>query len=165
MLHMNKNTGTVSRLGKTGKRSGSRAGIVRAYLRRDKARGRRVSASQLNQQVREGLFYSEFEDLQASLRLPAAQLAEQVGLSRATLQRRKKNAGYLTAIQSDRVVRLARLLGKAIEVFEDKETAREWMLSPQRGLGGEIPIDFAFTDVGLREVESLLGRIEHGVFS
>jgi uncharacterized protein (DUF2384 family) len=29
---------------------------------------------------------------------------------------------------------------------------------------GECPLDFADTEIGAREVEVLLGRIEHGVF-
>jgi len=145
--------------------SARRTTIVRNTIRKRKIRSRGVSIAQLDRQVRQGFSYSEFEDLQSSLKLPAERLAEQVGLSRATLQRRKKSEGNLNAIQSDRVVRLARLLGKAVDVFEDEDIARRWMLSPQRGLGGEMPLDFAFTEVGAREVENLLGRIEQGVFT
>jgi len=33
------------------------------------------------------------------------------------------------------------------------------------GLGGETPLEYAETEVGAREVEDLLGRIEYGVYS
>ena len=33
------------------------------------------------------------------------------------------------------------------------------------GLGGAIPLEYAETEVGAREVENLLGRIEYGVYS
>jgi putative toxin-antitoxin system antitoxin component (TIGR02293 family) len=56
-------------------------------------------------------------------------------------------------------------MGKAVEVMETEDNARRWVNSPQVGLGGAIPLDFAETEVGAREVEDLLGRIEHGVYS
>lgn len=124
-----------------------------------------LSSQQVIERLQAGLPYSELESLQKFLGLPMSRVAANVGLSRATLQRRKKNAELLTKAESDRVARLARLLAKAVEVLESKGQAREWMKTPQSGLGGAVPLDYADTDVGAREVENLLGRIEHGVFS
>jgi putative toxin-antitoxin system antitoxin component (TIGR02293 family) len=62
-------------------------------------------------------------------------------------------------------VRFARLMGQAVEVMESEENARQWLTSPQVGLGGAVPLEYAETEVGAREVEDLLGRIEHGVYS
>jgi putative toxin-antitoxin system antitoxin component (TIGR02293 family) len=56
-------------------------------------------------------------------------------------------------------------MGKAIEVMESEEDARRWLTSPQFGLGGVVPLAYAETEVGAREVEDLLGRIEYGVYS
>ena len=39
------------------------------------------------------------------------------------------------------------------------------MKTPQRALGGAIPLRLAETDVGTRAVEALLGRMEHGVYT
>ena len=56
-------------------------------------------------------------------------------------------------------------LDMAVALFEgDIAAARKWLQMPQRGLGGETPLDFASTEVGAREVENLIGRLEHGVF-
>lgn len=146
---------------------GGSTGVVKRYLNKRKSRGRAdgVSTPEVIEKVRAGLAYSELEVLQAALGLPMERLAALVGLSRATLQRRKKSDGALSAIQSDRVVRLARLTGKAVEVLESEADARQWLTVPQHGLGGATPLDYADTEVGAREVENLLGRIEHGVFS
>jgi putative toxin-antitoxin system antitoxin component (TIGR02293 family) len=84
--------------------------------------------------------------------------------TKATLHRRKAD-GRLGPAESDRLVRFARLLGRAIEVMESGEAARQWLCSPQFGLGGAVPLEYAGTEVGAREVENLLGRIEHGVYS
>jgi putative toxin-antitoxin system antitoxin component (TIGR02293 family) len=62
-------------------------------------------------------------------------------------------------------VRYQRLLEKADDIFGDVASARAWLTHKQPGLGGAVPLDFARTEIGAREVENLLGRIEYGVYS
>ena len=120
--------------------------------------------SKLIEVLRVGLPVQELHDLQASLDVPMEKLFPMLGISKATLHRRKAG-GRLGPAESDRVVRFARLMGKAVEVLESEENARRWLTSPQFGLGGAVPLDYAETEVGVREVEDLLGRIEYGVYS
>jgi putative toxin-antitoxin system antitoxin component (TIGR02293 family) len=115
--------------------------------------------------LRAGLPFQELEDLQMRLAVPAEKLAPLLGISKATFHRRKGAARTLPPAVSDRVVRYARLLGQACKVFEDLEAAKHWLNAPQFGLGGAVPLDYARTEVGAREVENLLGRIEYGVYS
>lgn len=114
--------------------------------------------------LRLGLPVRELDDLQASLAVPMEQLVPMLGISKATLHRRKAE-GRLGQAESDRVVRFARLMGKAVEVMESEADARRWLTAPQFGLGGAVPLEYAETEVGAREVEDLLGRIEQGVYS
>jgi putative toxin-antitoxin system antitoxin component (TIGR02293 family) len=114
--------------------------------------------------LRVGLPVQELNDLQATLAVPMDKLVPMLGISKATLHRRKAE-GRLDQAESDRVVRFARLMGKAVEVMESEEGARQWLNSPQFGLGGAVPLEYAETEVGAREVENLLGRIEYGVYS
>jgi putative toxin-antitoxin system antitoxin component (TIGR02293 family) len=114
--------------------------------------------------LRVGLPVQELHDLQASLDVPMDKLFPMLGISKATLHRRKAK-GKLDPAESDRVVRFARLMGKAVEVMESEVNARQWLTSPQVGLGGAVPLEYAETEVGAREVEDLLGRIEYGVYS
>jgi len=123
-----------------------------------------LSAGQLIEVIRLGLPIQELDVLQASLDVPMEKLAPKLGISKATLHRRKAQ-GRLGPEESDRVLRFARLMGKAVEVMECEEAARRWLNSPQVGLGGAVPLDYAETEVGAREVEDLLGRIEYGVYS
>ena len=116
------------------------------------------------QSLEAGLPIYELDELRSGLDLPMEQLTLILGISKATLHRRKA-AGRLDTSESDRVVRFARLLGKAVAVLEREEHARQWLGSPQFGLGGAIPLEYARTEVGAREVENLLGRIEFGVYS
>jgi putative toxin-antitoxin system antitoxin component (TIGR02293 family) len=123
-----------------------------------------IPSSQIIGAVQAGLGIEEMEGLQAALGLPIEGVAAKLGISKATLHRRKA-AGKLDPAESDRVVRFARLMGKAIEVLESEDNARKWLNAPQVGLGGAVPLDYAETEVGAREVEDLLGRIEYGVYS
>src|SRR5262245_11355737 len=107
--------------------------------------------------LKAGLPVTELTHLQASLAVPTEKLAPMLGISKATFHRRKGAGQRLGSAESDRVVRFARLLGQAIKVFGDEEDAREWLDSPQFGLGGAVPLDYAKTEVGAREVENLLG--------
>jgi putative toxin-antitoxin system antitoxin component (TIGR02293 family) len=120
--------------------------------------------TELIRQIQKGLRFSELQTLQNSLALPFEQLAAKLCISRSTLHRRKA-AGRLSPDESDKVMRLSRLLDHAAKVFGDVEKARAWLKFPQVGLGGAVPLDYAQTEVGAREVDDLLGRIDYGVYS
>lgn len=114
--------------------------------------------------IQKGFLFRELEALQSSIDLPFEQLARKLSISRSTLQRRKV-AGRLSPAESDRVMRFARLLARATDFYGNIDKARAWLKHPQRGLGGAIPLDYAETEVGAQEVEKLLGRMKHGVYS
>ncbi len=114
--------------------------------------------------VREGLPFDEFHALQDMLGLTEERMGVLLGMSRATLHRRKKLA-HLDRSESDRLVRYARVLTKAAELFESREDAARWLSTPALAFGQETPLDYADTEIGAREVEALIGRLEHGVFS
>jgi putative toxin-antitoxin system antitoxin component (TIGR02293 family) len=117
----------------------------------------------LYQQVRRGLTYGAFERLQRNTALPARTLAELAEIPARTLARRREE-GRLDPDESDRLLRVARVFGRALELFEgDPTAARRWLSAPQPALGGMIPLELAKTDVGAREVEQLVGRLEHGI--
>jgi putative toxin-antitoxin system antitoxin component (TIGR02293 family) len=120
--------------------------------------------TELIRQIQKGLRFCELETLQSTIDMPFEQLAAKLSISRSTLQRRKA-AGRLSPDESDKVMRLSRLLEHATKVFGDVEKARTWLKFPQRGLGGAVPLDYAETEVGAREVDNLLGRIDYGVYS
>lgn len=123
-----------------------------------------VVGSPLVERLRGGFPMSEFRLLQQLLQIPEEELGRYLGISPATLHRRKKS-GVLTTPESERVVRFARLFGMGVEIFESQSAAREWLKSVNPGTAGESPLSFADTEFGAREVENLLGRIDYGVFS
>ena len=118
----------------------------------------------LVKRLRKGFHLREFRSLQKLLLVSEEELGRYIGISAATLHRRKKSS-HLETPESERIVRLARLFGKSMEVFESEEAAREWLKTANPGTAGEPPICYADTEFGAREVEYLLGRIDYGVFN
>ena len=116
------------------------------------------------ERIHAGLSFRAVQNLQKALDVPMEKLASVLGMSRATLHRRKIQ-GKIDKEESEKLVRYQRLLKKAEGVFGDAKAAREWLTNKQVGLGNAVPLEFAKTEIGAREVENLLGRIEYGVYS
>jgi putative toxin-antitoxin system antitoxin component (TIGR02293 family) len=135
-----------------------------AVLEKKTPGGKAKHPTELIRRIQKGLRFSELETLQNSIDLPFEQLAAKLSISRSTLQRRKA-AGRLSPDESDKVMRFSRLLEHATNVFGNIEKARVWLKFPQHGLGGAVPLDYAETEIGAREVDNLLGRIDYGVYS
>jgi len=81
-----------------------------------------------------------------------------------TLERRPAAGEPLKVEEGDALARLLRIVTQARAVFGDAALADEWLRSANPALGGGVPIRMARTDLGGREVETVLGRIAHGVF-
>jgi putative toxin-antitoxin system antitoxin component (TIGR02293 family) len=124
---------------------------------------RTYETAQLHSRVREGLSYEAFERLRRVLDLPASRAAEILQIPSRTLGRRK-HAKRFGPEESDRLIRLSRLVGLALQLFEgDLHEMRSWLTTPHASLAGEAPLEFATTEIGAREVENLMGRLEHGI--
>lgn len=124
----------------------------------------RVGLTELGEQVRIGLPYGSLEAVMERLGLSRETVAEALQLPPRTLARRKRQL-RLDLDESDRVFRLARIAAQATEVLGSTDKAAHWLQRPNRALGGREPLRLLDTDAGAREVEDVLGRIEHGVFS
>lgn len=116
-------------------------------------------------QVEKGLSPQAFERFSETSGVPREELARTLNISTRTLQRRKEAGKPLDSSTSERLVRLARLYTRAAEVIEDDALARQWMRTPRPLFNGKTPLEMAATELGAREVEDLLLRTEHGVFS
>ena len=115
--------------------------------------------------VRKGFRYSRLKKFQKATGLPMEKIAGLTRISPRTLVRRQ-NEGRLRPDESDRVLRVSRVFDLALDLFEgDVASARLWLETPQAGLGGEVPLELASTEIGAREVEGLITRLEHGVFA
>jgi putative toxin-antitoxin system antitoxin component (TIGR02293 family) len=114
--------------------------------------------------VRQGLPFTALEAIANQLDLPSADIGVLLGIPQRTFARRRKTL-LLSPQESDRLYRLARTFAMAAEVLGSTTKARQWLLTPNRSLAGEVPLQLLDTDIGARQVEEVLLRLSYGVFS
>lgn len=119
----------------------------------------------MDREIRRGLPVELFFRLRDALAIQQEALSDVINVPIRTVMRRKQLGERLKPDESERLLRLARLQIRAVEVLSGPEKARRWLFSPNRALGERTPFEFSSTEPGAREVERLLGRIENGVFS
>jgi putative toxin-antitoxin system antitoxin component (TIGR02293 family) len=140
--------------------------VIAEVLGGRKVLGRAIkNYSELADLIRQGLPSGSLIVLGEKLDLKNAALSKKLGIPQRTLTRRLSRHSRLTAAESDRTVRLARVYATAVEMIGNTSKAAEWLRTPNRALGGQVPIDHLDTDLGTREVENILGRIAYGVYS
>lgn len=113
--------------------------------------------------VRHGIGAGAVDALTSAVGLTQAELAAALGISPRTLVRRKKE-GVLSSEESAKLLRLARVVVRAEEVFEDLTAGLDWLTSPNAALAGATPLSLLDTDIGAEAVFDTLGRIEQGVY-
>ena len=123
------------------------------------------STDDLAKQVRFGLPASTVELLAGTLSLHRSQVAERLNIPSRTLSRRMATKSRLTHDESDRTMRMARVVALAKEVLGSDEKASHWMSNPNRALGGKRPFDQLDTEPGVRSVEEVLYGIAYGMYS
>jgi putative toxin-antitoxin system antitoxin component (TIGR02293 family) len=126
---------------------------------------RAADTLQMVRLVRAGFPFSRLASFERASGLPRQKIGRFAAISQRTLTRRQRE-GRLRPEESDRLLRASRIFDMAVGLFAgDVAAARHWLQAPQAGLGGEVPLEFASTEVGAREVENLIGRLEYGVFA
>src|SRR4029450_4990397 len=123
-----------------------------------------VNVDQLRETVKAGLPYASLEALIGKFGLAREEAAAALHLPQRTIARRKKEQ-KLQADESDRLLRLARVGAQAVATLGSEEKAVQWLRRPKPPLRQRRPLDLIDSDIGTRQVEEVLGRIEHGNIS
>jgi putative toxin-antitoxin system antitoxin component (TIGR02293 family) len=125
--------------------------------------GRRVrSPEDLTARVREGLPFAALVAVMEQYGISRDVLSGILHLSARNFLRRREQK-RLSPDESDRLYRLARVIAHANRVFEDPEASADWIQSPNAALGKQQPLALLDTDIGVQQVDQVLGRIEHGI--
>jgi putative toxin-antitoxin system antitoxin component (TIGR02293 family) len=113
--------------------------------------------------IQKGLPFTSLERVAKYLQISATLMNTSLGLANRTVARRAHEK-KLSPTESERLVRLSRVLAEAKHVLGSEEKARRWVLKPSRALGGNVPLRMLVTDIGTSAVFEALGRIDFGVF-
>lgn len=120
------------------------------------------SPEDLAERVRKGLPFAALVTVMESYGISRDVLCRILHLSSRNFLRRKEQK-RLSPDESDRLYRLARVIAHANRVFEDPEESADWIRSPNVALGKQEPLNLLDTDIGVQQVDQILGRIEHGI--
>lgn len=154
MLHMNKMT--------EDKMAGSTQDVAKVLGLT--SRGENLAPLEFAERVERGLPVASLDRLASQIAPEDMKFFLHMIVRRATLSRRRMAKDKrLSADESDKVARLARLWSYAVKVWGDEKEARRFLLEPHMLLDGRVPADMAIrTDEGARLVEDILGRLQYG---
>jgi putative toxin-antitoxin system antitoxin component (TIGR02293 family) len=110
----------------------------------------RLPVSLVDRLVKYGLAISEISALVAPAR---------------TLSHRRSEKQPLSLEESNKTLRVARIMAYAEAVWRDKAAALAWLHKPLKHLNSRRPLDMLKTDAGARLVEELLIQIDEGYFA
>ncbi|HEX2855099.1 MAG TPA: antitoxin Xre/MbcA/ParS toxin-binding domain-containing protein [Opitutaceae bacterium] len=115
--------------------------------------------------VEEGLPVTDLVEFGREAGFTIDELARLVHIPPRTYARRVASKARLSLPEGERAMRVMRLYDQAKQLFGTHENTRQWLNTELPALGWRTPLDFAQTEPGAREVENLIGRIEHGIVS
>lgn len=141
--------------------SAARYTTILSNLRCAYAAPEKATLDDIRQVLDQGLRRDTFNRLKSVINTSGEDLCHIVRIPPRTLARRE----VFEPDESERILRVASVFQKAIEVMGSLESARRWFAGPKKALGGKTPMEFCDTEPGAQEVFNLLGRIEHGVFT
>lgn len=124
-----------------------------------------ASPAEWHARIMRGFPFKALETVKERASLTDAEIAGLIGISEPTLRRARAAGSTLDPGTSDRLYRFSKILSIAIEVMEDADRAMGWLRREQPGLGGAIPLDLLISQPGADEVETLLRRIDYGVYT
>jgi putative toxin-antitoxin system antitoxin component (TIGR02293 family) len=123
-----------------------------------------TSTPHLIRELRRGLAFRTLEFLSSESGISVSEIADLVEIPPRTLARRKAS-GRLAPAESERLLRVSRVFELAVGLFDGEVAeALAWLRTPRRTLAGSTPLAYSATEVGARDVETLIGQLEHGVF-
>lgn len=115
--------------------------------------------------IRLGLPSKVFECVVKSSAVSEDVICKALRIAKRTAARRKASASRLKATESELMYRFSKVFVTATEILGDRDKAREWLLTENRALNGDRPIDLLDTGIGFEDVMDVLHRIEFGVYS
>lgn len=124
--------------------------------------------------IREGVPASSIGELSMQMGISKENLLASLGLSRATINRKERNATPLSRDESERVLGVGMLIGMVQTMvqqsgdpagFDAARWVAGWLASPVPALAGATPASYMDTIEGQRLVAELLARTQSGVYA
>lgn len=89
----------------------------------------------------------------------------EIVISPRTLKHRKARKERLSSVETDKALRMARIVGLADRVFGSRTKALLWLRSADDRLDHRTPMQMLVNESGGRLVESMLWQIDEGIYT
>jgi len=139
----------------------TKAAFSSRRLVRDVLVGLTPSDEQIIRAVTSGLVSAVLDDL-VDCGLSIDEIAGVVGVSKRTLHRKRASHVLLDVAESDRTIRLARIIADADTSIGDHTKALHWLRTPNWALGNAVPLHLLATEPGVEMVRQSLATIAFG---
>jgi putative toxin-antitoxin system antitoxin component (TIGR02293 family) len=117
------------------------------------------------EQSRAGLSRAKADEVARPIGLTDKEMARILNLSERTLHRLRPDA-RLDSNASERLLLLEVLIKHGLDVFDGRtDVLGRWLHGPLPELRRQAPVTLLDTTVGFNMVHTVLGRIEHGIYS
>jgi putative toxin-antitoxin system antitoxin component (TIGR02293 family) len=117
------------------------------------------------EQTRAGVSRAKADEIARPLGLTDKEMARILNLSERTLHRLRPDA-RLDSNASERLLLLDVLIKHGLAVFDGRiEVLGRWLHGPLPELRRQAPVALLDTTTGFNMVHTVLGRIEHGIYS
>jgi putative toxin-antitoxin system antitoxin component (TIGR02293 family) len=120
------------------------------------------SESEMERLLREGLPASVLTNFRENWGFTVMELAGSLAIPKSTLMRMLERRNRMAPGNSDRVYRFASILALAEVAIGDRKKAQRWLRQANQVLGNQTPLRALETEIGVRRVEQILGRIAYG---
>ncbi|WP_339877854.1 antitoxin Xre-like helix-turn-helix domain-containing protein [uncultured Algoriphagus sp.] len=115
--------------------------------------------------VRQGIAFEDFEKFASKSAFSTEEWAEYLHISERTLQRYQKEQKSFDSLQSEKIIEIALLQKRGVEVFGSKSKFQTWLETPCLALGDLVPKSFLDSSFGINLLRDELTRIEYGVLA
>lgn len=115
--------------------------------------------------VRKGIKFKVFDLMLTTGPFTMKEWANYLHLSERTLQRYRKEKKVFEPLQSEKILELALLQKRGIEVFGNPDKFNLWIETVNIALGSVKPKELLDNSFGIELIKDELTRIEHGVLA
>lgn len=115
--------------------------------------------------VRAGIPFKAYNTFVTKFAISSSEQSFLFGIKPRTLTLLRSQKIKLEPLMTDRLVRVARLVGELMELWDDPTRVQTWLRDPNRALAGKTPIQLLDTDPGIRQVENIINRLKYGGFA
>ena len=115
--------------------------------------------------VRQGIKFSMFNRILKGSPFTLQEWSRFLHLSERSMQRYKAEKRTFDPIHSEKILEIAFLYQRGVEVFGDSENFTTWLNAKSVSLGGVPPKELMDTTFGISLLNDELTRIEHGVLA